>query len=66
MVNAPQHEISKWLAQQLKPAVDKYSTQTMKDTFEFCKELEEFQADHKSSDKFMCPFDSASLFTNIP
>ena len=59
-------EMSKWLAEQPKPVVDKYSTQTIKDTFQFCKELEEFQADHNSLDKFLCSFDSASLLMNIP
>ena len=66
MVNAPQYEMSKWLAEQLKPVVGKYSTHTIKDTFEFCEELEDFQVDHNSSDKFMCSFDIASLFANIP
>ena len=49
MTNAPQHEVAKWLAEQLKPVVKKYSTFTIKDTFEFCEKLEEFQAENDST-----------------
>ena len=62
----PQHEVAKWLAEELKPVVKKYSTFTMKDTFEFCEKLEEFQAENDSSSLFMCSFDVTSLFTSIP
>ena len=66
MINAPQHKVAKWLAEQLKPVVRKYSAFTIKDTFEFCEKLEEFQVENDSNGLFMCSFDVVSLFTNIP
>ena len=42
MINSPQHELAKWLTEILQPVVNKYSTFTVKDTFEFCEKLEEF------------------------
>ena len=66
MVNAPQHKIAKWLAELLKPVVLKYSNFTIKDTFEFCRNMEDFQKENDSSGLFMCSFDITSLFTNIP
>ena len=44
MVNAPQHEMAKWLAETLKPVVDKYSDHTVKDTFEFCANIADISA----------------------
>ena len=41
MVNAPQQELAKWLAELLKPVVLKYSKHTVKDSFEFCSVLDE-------------------------
>ena len=67
MTNAPQHEVAKWLAEQLKAVVKKIlQLLHVKDTFEFCEKLEEFQAENDSSSLFMCSFDVTSLFTSIP
>ena len=44
MVNAPQHAMAKWLTEVLRPVVDKYSQHTIKDSFEFCNILDEFDA----------------------
>ena len=68
MVNSPHHPLAKWLATVLKPVVDLYSVHTVKDTFDFCKELEKFTETNKDqlANTFLCSFDIASLFTNIP
>ena len=68
MVNAPQHAMAKWLTEVLRPVVDKYSQHTIKDSFEFCNILDEFDARNSfdSDSSFMCSFDICSLFTNIP
>ena len=68
MVNSPHHPMAKWLATVLKPVVDLYSVHTVKDTFDFCKELEKFAETNKDqlANTFLCSFDIASLFTNIP
>ena len=67
MINSPQHELAKLLTEILQPVVNKYSTFTVKDTFEFCEKLEEFSDSCASiSETFMCSFDIKSLFTNVP
>ena len=66
MVNAPQHELAKWLAEVLKPVVEKYGKHTVKDTFDFCTKLEECEAEGNIEGTYMCSFDVTSLFTNIP
>ena len=66
MVNAPQHEMAKWLAETLKPVFDKYSNHTVKDTFEFCANIADFSAHSDITNTYMCSFDVTSLFTNIP
>ena len=66
MVNAPQHELAKWLAEVLKPVVRKYSDHVIKDTFDFCDAIDESLVDHDAKELFMCSFDVTSLFTNIP
>ena len=35
MVNAPQHEMAKWLGEVLRPVVAKYGKRMLKDSFEF-------------------------------
>ena len=52
----------------LKPVVDLYSVHMVKDTFDFSKELEKFAETNKDqlTNTFLCSFDIASLFTNIP
>ena len=66
MVNAPQQELAKWLAELLKPVVLKYSKHTVKDSFEFCLILDECSATQNLSETYMCSFDIVSLFTNVP
>ena len=66
MVNAPQHEMVKWLAPLLEPVLEKYSTHTIKDTFEFCGNIQRYSEEHDTTNAFMCSFDITSLFTNIP
>ena len=68
MINAPQHEMAKWLAELLKPVLNKYSAHATKDTFEFVDEVREFgqQQAENSGSLFLCSFDVVSLFTNVP
>lgn len=47
MINAPQHEMVKWLMEILQPVLAKYSNHMIKDSFEFCSNLEEFEKDRK-------------------
>ena len=60
--------MARWLATILKPVVDFYSGHTVKDTFDFVQELEEFVNTRQGNmaNTFMCSFDITSLFTNIP
>ena len=66
MSNAPQHAMAKWLMEILNPVVNKFAEHTIRDTFEFCDNIEHFQGEHDSTSTFMCSFDIESLFTNIP
>ena len=63
MAGSPQHAIARWLADLLKPVVDKYSGATVKDSFEFCESIRSL---HCPSSTHMCSFDIKSLFTNVP
>ena len=65
MVNAPQQELAKWLAEVLRPVVEKYSGHTIRDTFAFCEHIEQFPKEN-IQEMYMCSFDIVSLFTNIP
>ena len=66
MINAPQHEMAKWLTEVLRPVLNKYSSHLLKDTFEFCEHVQHFSDAHGSNSTFMCSFDVTSLFTNVP
>ena len=66
MVNAPQHEMAKWLGEVLRPVVAKYGKRMLKDSFEFCDNLQELERTVDVDNSFMCSFDIVSLFTNIP
>ena len=66
MVNAPQQEMAKWLAEQLAPVVNKFSTHTIKDTFQFVENLKAFEESNTVNDIVLCSFDIVSLFTNVP
>ena len=41
MVNAPKHDLAKWLAEVFKPVVRKYSDHVIKDTFDFCDAIDQ-------------------------
>ena len=64
MVGSAHHEISRWLADQLKPVVERFSSHTVKDSFSFCDILRE--KENIGDEAFMCSFDVKSLFTNVP
>ena len=66
MTNAPQHGMAKWLTKVLQPVVQKYSGHTVKDSFEFCENIEVFRHGGDPSQFIMASFDVVSLFTNIP
>ena len=66
MTNAPQHALAGWLKEVLQPVLDKYSQHTIKDSFDFCTNLDNFVAKQDPSKTYMCSFDVQSLFTNIP
>lgn len=68
MVGSPQHEMAKWIAERLAPVVRKYSQHTVKDSFQFCQDIDEFASSHDKimSNTFRCSFDVCSLFTNVP
>ena len=54
MVNAPQHELAKWLTTLLQPVVHKYSDHAIKDTFEFCANLEVCAVEMDVRGSYMC------------
>ena len=67
MINSPQHEMAKWLAEVLSPVVKLFSQHTVVDTFHLCADLDGFAAEYENlGSTFMCSFDIASLFTNVP
>ena len=66
MVNAPQHAMAGWLTEVLRPVLEKYSERTIRDSFHFCGNLDDFMVRQAPSGTFMCSFDVVSLFTNIP
>ena len=64
MINSPQHELAKWSADILKPVVKKFFKHTVKDSYEFCQDLDDF-VNSDDGGYFMCSFDVKSLFTNV-
>ena len=66
MANAPQHALAKWLNEVLQPVVNQFSEHTIRDSFEFCSNIDRFAAEHDVSQVLMCSFDITSLFTNVP
>ena len=66
MINAPPHQMAKWLTEVLQPVLHRYSKFLLKDIFEFCERIQEFSERHDCSSVFMCSFDVTSLFTNMP
>ena len=63
MLGSPQYAISSWLADMLKPVVDRYGTRCVKDSFTFSDKIKEAAL---SQDGHMCSLDIVSLFTNVP
>ena len=41
--------VAKWLTDVLKPVVDKFSTHTVKDTFEFCENIQNYPAENDTN-----------------
>ena len=66
MIGAPQHAMAGWLTEVLQPVLEKYSGRTIKDSFHFCSNIEDFLQHHEAAGTFMCSYDVVSLFTNIP
>ena len=64
MIGSAHHELARWLAELLKPVVERYSSHTVKDSFSFCDILR--QQRNLGDTAFMCSFDVKSLFTNVP
>ena len=64
MVGCAQHEMARWLAEILQPVLFRFSSHLVKDSFEFCRVLQDFGPVRE--DSFMCSFDVKSLFTNVP
>ena len=62
MINSPYHKVARWLAEMLEPIRGKLAVYSLKDTFQFAKQLE----NSSISNKFMVSFDVSSLFTKIP
>ena len=61
MANAQQHQMAEWLTRVLKPVVQKYCQHVIKDSFEFCNNIETFAEDNNTQDLFTCSFDIVSL-----
>ena len=48
----------------IRPVLNRYSSNVVKDSFSFCADLQDYG--HVSDSAFMCSFDVVSLFTNEP
>ena len=66
MIGAPQHAMAVWLTEVLQPVLERYSGRTIRDSFHFCSNIEDFLQNHGAAGTFMCSYDVVSLFTNIP
>ena len=64
MVGSAQHELARWLAEVIRPVLNRYSSNVVKDSFSFCADLQDYG--YVSDNAFMCSFDVVSLFTNVP
>ena len=62
MVNTPTHELSKWVAELLKPIRDELVKHSLKDSFEFVDKIQNLNV----KNEWMCSLDVVSLFTNVP
>ena len=63
MVGSAQHATAQWLAELLKPVLQRYSNYVIKDSFEFSEMMKKFAP---KIEGHMCSYDIVSLFTNVP
>ena len=63
MTGSSHHELGKWLASQLQPVLERFSSHCISDSFKFAKTMQNLDID---PNVFMCSFDVFSLFTNVP
>jgi len=64
MTSSSQHQLAKWLSSILQPVLDSYSTYCIQDSFSFVEKIK--SSTLKLFSIFLCSFDIASLFTNVP
>jgi len=64
MTGSSQHQLAKWLSSILQPMLNSYSTHCIQDSFTFVEKIK--SSTLKPSSIFLCSFDIASLFTNVP
>ena len=64
MAESAEHELARWLAKVIRPVLNRYSSNVVKDSFSFCADLQDYG--QVSDTVFMCSFDVVSLFTNGP
>ena len=64
MAGSAEHELARWLAEVIRPVLNRYSSNVVKDSFSFCADLQD--NGQVSDTAFMCSFDVVSLFTNVP
>ena len=63
MTGSSHRELGKWLAGLLQPVLERFSSHCVSDSFTFPKTMQNLDID---SNVFMCSFDVASLFINVP
>ena len=63
MTGSFHHELGKWLASQLQPVLERFSSHCISDSFTFAKTMQNLDI---NPNVFMCSFDVSSLFTNVP
>ena len=64
MVGSAEHEFAQWLAEVIRPVLNRYSSNVVKDSFSFCADLQDYG--QVSDTALMCSFDVVSLFTTVP
>ena len=62
MKGSSQHKVAKWLDTILQSVLEHYSTNCIKDSFQFTK----FIQGYSPLNKFVCSFDICRLFTCVP
>ena len=64
MIGSLQHEIAKWLSEILEPALKRFSTHCVKDSFTFASFIQNLKLG--LSKTFLCLLVISSLFNNVP